>query len=92
MYVYKFVDYTDTIIYIGKTEDIDRRMKQHFNGKGHLDKECYDSVCEIYYIKLDGKTNMDIYETYLINKYRPKYNKEKQFNENLDNNYLKRAL
>ena len=85
MYVYKFVDYKENIIYIGKTSDIFRRMKQHFNGKGHLPKECYKDTFEIYYIELDGKTNMDIYETYLINKYIPKYNKEKQFNEKLDN-------
>lgn len=82
-YVYKFLDYEDNILYIGKTNNFKNRMKQHFNinGMGHLPKECYENVAKIYYIKVDGKTNVDIYETFLINKYRPKYNIDKQFRE-----------
>ena len=38
----------------------------------------------IFYIEVNGKTNVDIYETFLINKYRPMYNIDKKFNELLD--------
>ena len=82
-FVYKFIDYDDNIIYIGKTNNIERRMQQHFFN-GHLDKSCYDNVHKIFFIKIDGKTNMDMMETFLINKYHPKYNEDKQFNELLD--------
>ena len=90
-YVYKFVDYYNEIIYIGKTQNIQRRMKQHFKD-GHLDKECYENVNRIFYIEVDGKTNMDMYESFLINKYVPKYNVDKQFKEILslhNNDFLK---
>lgn len=87
-FVYKFVDYQNNIIYIGKTKKIENRMRQHFNGDGHLPMECYQNVSHIFVIELNGKTNMDMYETYLINKYTPKYNVDKQFKEhmNLHNN------
>ena len=84
-YVYKFLDYDDNIIYIGKTTNFKNRMKQHFNmnGNGHLPLSCYQNVAKIFYIQVDGKTNVDMYETYLINKYHPLYNVDKHFNENL---------
>lgn len=79
-YVYKFIDYQDNIIYIGKTNNLEKRMQQHFF-RGHLDKECYNHVKQIFFMFVDGKTNVDMMETFLINKYHPKYNTEKQFNE-----------
>ena len=42
-YVYKLLDENDDILYIGKTNNISRRMDQH-KTTGHLPKECYDSV------------------------------------------------
>lgn len=80
-FVYKFLNYKNEIIYIGKTQNLERRMKQHFEEQGHLPKECYDQVNQIFYIEVDGKTNVDMYETFLINEYKPIYNIEKQFNE-----------
>ena len=47
-YLYYFLDYNNTIIYIGKTGNIKRRMKEHFL-QGHLPKECYDNVYQIMY-------------------------------------------
>ena len=82
-YIYKFLDYDNNIIYIGKTGNLERRMQQHFFN-GHLDKSCYENVNKIFFFKVDGKTNTDIMETFLINKYHPKYNEEKQFNEILE--------
>jgi len=90
-YVYKFVDYYNEVIYIGKTQNILKRMRQHFFN-GHLDKSCYENVNRIFIIEIDGKTNMDMYESFLINKYIPKYNVDKQFKEILDlhhNDFLK---
>lgn len=82
-FVYKFVDYDNEIIYIGKTKNLERRMQQHFFN-GHLPKTCYNNVCKIFFIIVDGKTNMDMMETFLINKYHPKYNEDKQFFEYLE--------
>ena len=81
-YVYYFLNYDDEIIYVGRTNDIKRRMKEHFV-KGHLDKSCYEEVNKIMFAKVnDSKYDTEICETLLINKYKPKYNKEKVFFEN----------
>lgn len=81
-YVYYFVDYNDEIIYVGRTNNLSRRMKEHFKN-GHLGKECYEEVKDIMYAETnDSKYDTEICETLLINKYKPKYNKEKVFLEN----------
>ena len=41
MYVYRFIDTTGKVIYIGKTINIHNRIKQHFRA-GHLPIECYN--------------------------------------------------
>lgn len=74
-YIYRFIDKNNKIIYVGKTNNLDKRYSQHFNKNGHLPKECYDSVWKMDYIKLDTELNALLLETYYINAYRPKYNK-----------------
>ena len=73
-YVYRFLDSTGNIIYIGKTVNMDNRMQSHFT-KGHLPKECYRSVAKIEYQKYKTESDSLIMETYYITKYSPKYNK-----------------
>ena len=74
-YCYRFKDINNNVIYVGKTVDINKRMAQHFGGKGHLDKMCYKSVARIEYQKYKTESDALIYETYYITKYSPKYNK-----------------
>lgn len=83
-YVYKFLDETGTIIYIGKTDNIHNRMKQHFSTNGHLPSGCYESVTSVFYSVLPTKCDADILETFLINKYSPKYNTDKMFYQNIE--------
>ncbi len=73
-YIYRFLDSNLRPIYVGKTNNLDKRFKQHFT-KGHLPKECYDSVYSMEYIKVNSELNALLLETFYINKYRPKYNK-----------------
>ena len=72
-YVYRFLDTTGRVIYIGKTINIHNRMKQHFRA-GHLPKECYRSVSRIEYQKYRTESDSLIMETYYITKYNPKFN------------------
>lgn len=74
-YIYRFIDKNQKIAYVGKTNNLNKRYNQHFGKKGHLTKECYNSVWKIEYIKVDSELNALLLETYYINKYRPKYNK-----------------
>jgi len=76
MYIYRFKDKNDDIIYIGKAKSMTSRMSGH----NHLDNECYKAIVKIEYSKLENNDESSIYERYLINKYKPKYNKE--FNNN----------
>lgn len=80
-FVYKFVDDNNQIIYIGKTIRLLARMVQHFKTDSHLTDECYDNVKYIFYCSLKTKVEMDIYEIYLIDKYRPQYNKKSVYEQ-----------
>jgi predicted GIY-YIG superfamily endonuclease len=73
-YIYKFIDEYNKIIYIGKTKNMNKRIYQHFGTNGHLPRCCYDKVDAIFYANLQTRVEMDIYESYLIDKYRPQYN------------------
>ena len=80
-YVYRFLDKDNNTIYIGKTcRKLDTRIEEHFTGKGHLDKSCYKSTCRIEYLKFKTDADSLLVETYLINKYRPMYNKANKSN------------
>ena len=74
MYVYRFINNNNTIIYVGKANNINIRISQHFSNAGHLLQECYAEVERIEYIELPTKIDMDIKELYYINKWKPKYN------------------
>ena len=80
-FVYKFIDADNQIIYIGKTIRLPARMVQHFKTDSHLSDECYDHVKYVFYSSLNTKAEMDIYELYLIDKYRPRYNIKSVYEE-----------
>ena len=58
-YIYKMFDKNNEIIYIGKTINIDQRLRQHMTDK---DKKWFKTVSKIYYAECLNKTDMDIYE------------------------------
>jgi len=73
--IYKFIDRNNEIIYIGKTCSINPQLRfnQH-SCNGHLGKECYDSIDRIEICELNSHADVNVYEPYLINIYKPKYN------------------
>lgn len=74
---YRFLDTLENIIYVGSAKNIDRRLRSHFNGKqGHLGREVYNQVARVEIIKTDDYATALALEQYLINKYKPKYNKK----------------
>ena len=72
MYVYRFKNLKEEIIYIGRAKKLKERMNRH----KHLPKECYDEVSKVEYITLSNDDESSIYERFLINKHLPKYNIE----------------
>lgn len=81
-YVYFFYDSNDALLYIGKSISLINRLKSHFSKKS-LEVDVWKYTIDkqnIVIYKCDNPTDMDLYETYFINKYKPIYNSEKVFN------------
>ena len=71
-YVYRFLDESKNIIYVGKSK---QELETRFTGHLHLPTECYGMVHIIEYIVCSTESDMSIKEIYYINKYRSsKYN------------------
>lgn len=72
MYIlYKFLDSEGSVLYVGKTTGkLSTRLANH----SHLDSSCYLKRTSVEYVKLSSACDLDIYELYYINKYKPPYN------------------
>lgn len=82
-YIYFFYNTEREIIYIGKTIALRKRMYQHFS-KDLLEFEPWRANIDksnILTFKCYSLTDLELYETYFINKYRPLYNKDKVYND-----------
>ena len=87
-YIYRFLDEEENILYIGRTNDLERRiLAEHFTDLGHLPMECYKSIDKIEYTEVLNESEEVAYEAVLINKIKPSYNTqfkdEGEFNINL---------
>lgn len=77
MYVYRFINIHNQIIYVGRTNNIVRRIRnEHFSksGRGHLPQECYNETARVEYAEVKSHNESKMYELYYIEKYHPKYN------------------
>ena len=70
-YVYR-IFYKNDIVYVGRTNDLTRRMSQHFRS---LDIDI-DKVSKIEYAELETESDMNLYELYYILKYKPSLNRK----------------
>ena len=74
-FLYEFIDSNENIIYIGRTNDIRRRiLKEHFSDNTHLPSECYIDTARVEYTEIVNESEEVAYEAILINQCRPKYN------------------
>ena len=71
MYVYVMYAESNEVLYVGKTRDMKSRMNQHF---GVAKESWKEDVSYIKYMDCYTEVDMSIYEIYLINKLKPKYN------------------
>ena len=85
---YRFLDTLENTIYIGSTKNMHTRLNQHFSKKGfNVGKEAYSKTAIVEIIKTDDYATTLALEQYLINKYKPKYNK-KDKNHNINSKAL----
>lgn len=79
--IYFFYDTSKTLLYIGKTTNLRERIKHHLY-PSVVENEPWKKEINIHDIIIypcANKCDMDIYETYFINKYKPKYNRDKVY-------------
>lgn len=80
-YLYRFLGKEDNIIYIGKTSNLENRIRRHILGSGGLSEECYKKLFKIQVLEFESQALRDINEIYYINIFKPPYNKEFNYNE-----------
>ena len=68
--VYRFLDKSLNIIYIGRAKDLEKRIQSH----DHLPQRCYDERYLIEYVEFPTYFDAKIAERVLISKIKPKYN------------------
>lgn len=74
-YLYRFLDKRNNVLYIGRTNDVARRiLKEHFTPNTHLPPECYLETERVEYAEFLNESEEVAYEAILINQIRPKYN------------------
>lgn len=81
-FVYFLYNSLGDVLYIGKTINLRARMRQHFVAELMKIEPWREAVDRnrIVTVKCNNACDMDLYETYFINKYKPIYNKDKIFN------------
>ena len=80
-HIYCFYDKEGNLFYIGKTTNLPNRMSAHFSTT-MIEKEPWKELIDLNNIKLykcATRTDLDIYETYFISKFKPLYNRDKLF-------------
>lgn len=75
-YIYRFLNQYGIVIYIGRTNNLIRRLRhEHFSKNGgHLPQSCYNETARVEYACVNSQNEAKIYELYYIEKYHPKYN------------------
>lgn len=69
-FTYRFINNDSEVIYVGKAENLEQRLKAHRSKKENKYKE----MKYVEYIEVEKEIDAFILETYYINKYDPKYN------------------
>lgn len=84
-FLYKHIGAWGRVLYVGITNDIARRTKEHLRTSKHR-----KLIKKVLYCELKNETEMKFYEVYLINKHNPKYNKKDKRGDDVSFLRLKR--
>ena len=84
-YVYRFMSDKNQVLYVGKTVNMDQRMKHHFSKKSHLaHTDLYTRVQRIEYMTCKSEYEALQKELAYINFYKPKYNSASKIRQLID--------
>ena len=84
-YCYRFMSDKNQVLYVGKTVNMDARMKNHFSKKSHLHGSgLYEQVQRIEYITCKSEYEALQKELMYINFYKPKFNTASKIKQLID--------
>ena len=74
--VYKFLDDSDNVIYVGKAKNLRNRVRSYFTGKKSDEKtrSLVTNIKDISIILVETESDALLLENNLIKKFKPKYN------------------
>ena len=77
--IYKLYDDKDNLLYIGKTKNIHQRIIKHLSEKDSISWKA--DIHKIIIADINSDVDLELYETYLINKLKPRYNSSKVYKD-----------
>ena len=77
--IFLFYNINDELLFVGKARKLRQRIKKHFEDNVSPIKMHRDEVYRIDICLVEDPMERDVYETYIINTLRSKYNIEKVF-------------
>lgn len=75
--VYRYYNSEDTVIYVGKAKDLNKRVAQYFVDPERLNVKTrilVSKIADVQYSVVDSEADALLLENNLIKQYRPKYN------------------
>ncbi len=77
--IFTFYNEKDELLFVGKARKLRQRIKKHFEDSVSPIKNYRDEVQKVSVFIVEDSMERDIYETYIINTLKPKYNVDKVF-------------
>lgn len=77
--IFMFYNKKDELLFVGKARKLRPRIKKHFEDTVSAIKMNRDEVTKIDVCLVEDPVHREIYETYIINKLKAKYNEDKVF-------------
>lgn len=75
--IFMFYNEKDELLFVGKARKIRQRVKKHFEDTVSVIKNHRNEVTRIDVCVVEDPVHREIYETYIINEYKAKYNVDK---------------
>ncbi|MDF2724684.1 MAG: nucleotide excision repair endonuclease [Paenibacillus sp.] len=77
--IFMFYNDKDELLFVGKARKLRPRIKKHFEDSVSPIKDHRDEVAKIEVCTVENPVHREIYETFIINDGKAKYNEEKVF-------------
>ncbi|MFC7678807.1 nucleotide excision repair endonuclease [Paenibacillus sp. GCM10028914] len=77
--IFMFYNKNDELLFVGKARKLRPRIKKHFEDTVSVMKDHRNEVTKIEVCVVEDPVHREIYETYIINEHKAKYNVDKVF-------------